>query len=442
MGAGLLFLLAGVFLLIGVPIATSVGLASLIFGYSEGINLVVVIQKMFAGIDTTSLLAVPFFILAGDLMNSGGIAKRIVNMASRLVGNTHGGVGIVAIISCMFFAAISGSGIATAAAIGGVMYYGFLRDGYDKAFSAAIISTASPLGIVIPPSIAFIVYATITGASVSSLYKVGFPAGIIVGIFLMIPTYFTAKKRKYMAKGEKIKSGEIVIEEIPQNYLEEDKETLTGAKALIDSLWALGTPFIIVGGVFAGLFTPTESAVAAVLYSIIIGIYVYKEMKWSDLPGIFYKSALSNAAIMIIIAAASLFAWVMTYVRLPQTIMEATIGSGYGKNILLLIVNGIVLIAGMFMESAAIQYIVVPIAYPLLISVGVDPIHFGIMMATNLAIGQMSPPFGTVLFTTTRTYNVPIQDLIKEVIPFWLVMILALIVIIYVPFLIMWPLGL
>ena len=218
MGAGLLFLLAGVFLVLGAPIATSVGLASLIFGATEGVNLVVVIQKMFAGIDTTSLLAVPFFILAGDLMNRGGIAKRIVNMASKLVGNVHGGVGIVAIISCMFFAAISGSGIATAAAIGGVMYYGFLRDGYDKAFSAAIISTASPLGIVIPPSIAFIVYATITGASVSSLYKVGFPAGIIVGIFLMFPTYFIAKKRGYKEKAAKIRSGEIVIDELPQKY--------------------------------------------------------------------------------------------------------------------------------------------------------------------------------------------------------------------------------
>ncbi|NLW42980.1 MAG: TRAP transporter large permease [Tissierellia bacterium] len=442
MGAGLLFLLAGIFLLIGAPIVTSVGLASIIFGYSEGINLVVVIQKMFAGIDTTSLLAVPFFILAGDLMNSGGIAKRIVNMASKLVGNVHGGVGIVAIISCMFFAAISGSGIATAAAIGGVMYYGFLRDGYDKAFSAAIVSTASPLGIVIPPSIAFIVYATITGASVSSLYKVGFPAGIIVGIFLMIPTYFISKKRGYKAKGEKIRSGEIIIDELPEEYLRGEENQLTGAKALIDSLWALGTPFIIVGGVFAGVFTPTESAVVAVVYSIIIGIYIYKEMKWSDLPGIFYKSALSNAAIMIIIAGASLFAWVMTYVRLPQNIMEATIGGGYGKNMLLLLVNLIILFAGMFMESAAIQYIVVPIAFPLLTSVGVDPIHFGIMIATNLAIGQMSPPFGTVLFTTTRTYNVPIQDLIREVIPFWIAMILALIVIIYMPFLVMWPLGL
>lgn len=442
MGAGLLFLLAGIFLLIGAPIVTSVGLASVIFGYSEGINLVVVIQKMFAGIDTTSLLAVPFFILAGDLMNSGGIAKRIVNMASKLVGNVHGGVGIVAIISCMFFAAISGSGIATAAAIGGVMYYGFLRDGYDKAFSAAIVSTASPLGIVIPPSIAFIVYATITGASVSSLYKVGFPAGIIVGIFLMIPTYFISKKRGYKARGEKIRSGEIIIDELPEEYLRGEENQLTGAKALIDSLWALGTPFIIVGGVFAGVFTPTESAVVAVVYSIIIGIYIYKEMKWSDLPGIFYKSALSNAAIMIIIAGASLFAWVMTYVRLPQNIMEATIGGGYGKNMLLLLVNLIILFAGMFMESAAIQYIVVPIAFPLLTSVGVDPIHFGIMIATNLAIGQMSPPFGTVLFTTTRTYNVPIQDLIREVIPFWIAMILALIVIIYMPFLVMWPLGL
>lgn len=342
----------------------------------------------------------------------------------------------------MFFAAISGSGIATAAAIGGVMYYGFLRDGYDKAFSAAIVSTASPLGIVIPPSIAFIVYATITGASVSSLYKVGFPAGIIVGIFLMFPTYFIAKKRGYKEKAAKIRSGEIVIDELPKKYLVDDGDELKGIHALIDSLWALGTPFITVGGVFAGIFTPTESAVVAVVYSIFVGIFIFKEMKWSDLPEVFYKSALSYAAIMIIISTASLFAWVMTYVRLPQSIMEATIQGGYGKNVLQLMVNLIVLVAGMFMESAAIQYIVVPIAYPLLTSVGVDPIHFGIMIATNLAIGQMSPPFGTVLFTTIRTYDVPIMDLIREVIPFWIATIIALFVIVYAPFLVMWPLGL
>ncbi len=436
---GLLFGSALGLLAIGAPIVVGLGLASLIFAYANNIQTVVIIQKLFAGIDSAALLAVPFFILAGDLMNRGGIAKRIVNMTSAVVGNIHGGLGIVGILACMFFAAISGSGIATAAAIGGVMMAGMLRAGYSKGFSAAIIASASPIGIIIPPSIAFIIYAVLAKVSVADLYKVGFPAGIIVGIALMFPTYFVAKKRKYKERAERIASGEIVIEGISE-IKEEKEKKLSGFKYFIDSIWALGTPFIIVGGVFAGIFTPTESAVVAVVYSIIIGIYVYKEMEWKDIPQVFLGSALSTAGIMIIMAAAALFAWVMVYVQIPQKMLDTVLGLTQSKGLILIIINLVVLIAGMFMESAAIQYILVPIALPIILKLGIDPIHFGIMLATNLAIGMLTPPFGVTLFTTARTFNTSIQDVTKEVLPFLIALIIALAIITFIPQTVMWVL--
>lgn len=432
---GILFGTALLLLVVGAPIVTALGLSSLIFIYVNDIQHVVVIQKLFAGIDSAALLAVPFFILAGDLMNQGGIAKRIVNMAAAAVGNIHGGLGVVAIISCMFFAAISGSGIATAAAIGGVMMAGMLRAGYSRSFSATIVAAASPIGIIIPPSIAFIIYAVLSKVAVSDLYKVGFPAGFIVGIALIVPTILISKKRGYQAQAEKIASGEIEIKGLQP---EVEGKKLSGLHYFLDSLWALGTPIIIVGGVFAGIFTPTESAVVAVIYSIIIGIFVYKEMKWKDLPRIFLASAISTAGIMVIMAAAALFAWVMVYVKIPQTILDSVLALTTSKYAILLIINIIVLIAGMFMESGSIQYILVPIALPIALTLGIDPVHFGIMLTTNLAIGMLTPPFGITLFTSARVFGTSIQEVTRETLPFLLALLVALGIITFIPQSVMW----
>ncbi|OPL08670.1 MAG: hypothetical protein AVO33_09650 [delta proteobacterium ML8_F1] len=434
MGA-LLFTSALALLVVGAPIVVALGLSSLVFMFANDIKTVVVIQKLFAGIDSAALLAVPFFILAGDLMNRGGIAKRIVNMAKIMVGNIHGGMGVVAIIASMFFAAISGSAIATAAAIGSVMTAGMLRAGYSRGFSATVIAASSPIGIIIPPSIAFIIYAVLAKVSVADLYKVGLPAGFIVGAALVIPTVLIAKKRNYKARQDLIESGDIVLE---GNVEAMEESQLKGMKYVVDSLWALGTPVIIVGGVFAGIFTPTESAVIAVVYSIFIGIYVYKEMKWKDLPNIFYASALSTAAIMIIMASAALFTWVMVYVKIPQTILSSVLALTDNKYLILLALNVVVLIAGMFMESASIQYILVPIALPLALTLGVDPVHFGIMLATNLAIGMMTPPFGITLFTSARVFDVGIQDITRETLPFLIALIAALLIITFIPQSVMW----
>lgn len=430
--AGILFISALILLVIGAPIVVALGASSLVFIFANDIQPVVVIQKFFAGIDSAALLAVPFFILAGELMNQGGIAKRIVNMVNGLVGNIHGGMGIVAILACMFFAAISGSGIATAAAIGGVMMAGMLRSGYSRSFSATVIGAASPIGVIIPPSIAFIIYAVLAKVSVSDLYKVGLPAGVIVGIALIVPTYLIAKKRNYKERAEKIASGEIILENVPEPKSSDSKDSIWG------SLWALGTPIIIVGGVFAGIFTPTESAVVAVVYSMVIGVFVYKELKIKDLPDIFFSAAVSTAGIMIIMAVASLFAWVMVYVRIPQTALDAVLGMTHNRVLILLAINAIVLIAGMFMESGSIQYILVPIALPIATTLGIDPVHFGIMLTTNLAIGMLTPPFGITLFASARVFDVGIQDVAKETLPFLVALIVALLIITFIPQSVMW----
>lgn len=431
---GILFGSALALLVFGAPIVVALGLSSLILLWSEGASLNAVTQKMFSGVDSTALLAVPFFVLAGDLMNRGGLARRIVAMAKGLVGNIQGGMGVVAIIACLFFAAISGSGIATAAAIGGVMAAGLLRAGYSRGFSAAVIAAASPMGIIIPPSIAFIIYAVLAQVSVADMYKVGFPAGFIVGVALIIPTILVARKRNYRARALQIANGEIAID-IPEDPVRAKQST---ARLIVDNLWALGTPIIIVGGVFAGIFTPTESAVVAVVYSIIVGIFVYKEMSWKDLPGIFRDSALSTAAIMIIMSAASLFAWVMVYIRFPQNLLVSVLDTTQSALLILFAINVVVLVAGMFMEAGAIQYILVPIALPIALALGVDPVHFGIVLVVNLAVGMLTPPFGITLFTTTRVFDSSIQEVTKEVLPFLIAMIAALFLITYVPSLVMW----
>ena len=356
-------------------------------------------------------------------------------MARALVGNIHGGMGVVAIIACLFFAAISGSGIATAAAIGGVMAAALLRAGYSRGFSAAIVAAASPMGIIIPPSIAFIIYAVLAQVSVADMYKVGFPAGFIVAVFLVIPTILVAKRRNYRARELAIAGGEITLQGLPEEPPPQKQST---GKLIVENLWALGTPIIIVGGVFAGVFTPTESAVVAVVYSIIVGIFVYKEMKWRDLPKIFFDSALSTAAIMVIMSAAALFAWVMVYIRFPQNLLVSVLDTTQSALLILFVINVVVLVAGMFMEAGAIQYILVPIALPIAVALDVDPVHFGIVLVVNLAIGMLTPPFGITLFTTTRVFDSTIQEVTKEVLPFLIALVAALFLITYVPGLVMW----
>lgn len=408
------FIVTVLFLILGVPIAITIGASSMLYIYMAGIEPMILIQRLFSGVNVASLLAIPFFVLAGDLMNTGGIAKRLVRVANVYVGRFTGGLATVTIVACMFFAAISGSGIATAAAMGAIMIPEMVNSGYDRTFASSVVASASPIGVIIPPSISFILYGVITGASISDLYLAGIPAGIIMGVVLIIVSRNYAKKQGYEGTGVKATRQEKWA-------------------AVKDALWAIGTPVILIGGVFGGIFTPTESAVVAVVYAIFVGLFIYKDMKFKDLGGIFLRSAKTTSKVMFIIANATLFAYVLSYERIPQMIVEGFASMSTGPVVTLIIINLILLIAGTFMETTAIMIILVPLLWPVAKAVGVDIIHFGILVTVNTAIGLMTPPFGVCLFTTSSVSGVPLEKLSKNVIIFLGAMILALLFITFVP---------
>ena len=414
----LFFGLAAGFMVIGVPIAVTIGFASAIYIIKSGMPVQMVIQRLFAGIDSSALMAIPFFILAGDLMNRGGLAGRIVNLANVFVGRSTGGLAIVAILGCMFFAAISGSGVATAAAMGAVMIPAMMAKGYDRAFATSVVAAGSPIGVIIPPSISFIIYGVLAQCSITDLYKAGIPAGIIMGLALIITAVVICRRKGY--KGDE---GHFSARE--------------AGRATMNAAWALGTPGILIGGVFGGIFTPTESAVVAVVYSIFVGMVIYKDLSLKDLPGVFLGAGKTAAKIMFIISCATLFVYVITYNRIPQMITDSFLTISDNKIVILLIINVILLIAGTFMETGAILLITVPLFLPVVLRMGIDPVHFGIIITVNTAIGLLTPPFGVCLFTAASVGQVPVQSLARRIMIFLVAQLVALMLITYVPSLIM-----
>lgn len=419
---GLFFGSAVIMLIMGVPIAVTVGFSSILFILASGIQPVIVIQRLFMGIDSVALMAIPMFILAGDIMNRGGLARRLVNLANNLVGNTSGGLAIVTILGCMFFAAISGSGVATAAAMGAIMVPSMLEQKYDRSYAAAVVASASPIGVIIPPSISFIVYAVLANVSVTDLYKAGIPAGILMGAALIFVAWLIAKKKGY--KGSK-------------KTVQTDEPAKGFFASLGESIWALMTPVIIIGGVFGGIFTATESAVVAVLYSLVVGLFVYRELDIRDLPKVILEAGIGTAKIMFIIANAQLFAWVLAYAKIPQMILAGFNTLRVPAFVIFLMINVILLIAGTFMETSAILLITVPIFLPLVTSLGMDPVHFGIIITANTAIGLLTPPFGVCLFTAASVAQTKIQTIAKAILPFMVAMIAVVLLITYVPQLVM-----
>ncbi|MBS6283300.1 MULTISPECIES: TRAP transporter large permease [Intestinimonas] len=438
------FVTAIVLLLLGVPVAVTVGSAAIVFILGSGISPLIIIQRLFVGLDSVSFIAIPMFILAGDIMNRGGLAKRIVRLCSKLVGNIHGGLAIVTIIACMFFAAISGSGVATAAAMGAIMVPSMVASGYSKEYAGAVVGAASPIGVIIPPSISFIVYGVLANCSITGLYKAGIPAGIIMGAALMAVSYIIARRRGYRGtiagnSGEEerrhVSASTGAAAEakggVAVRVQEEQKPMGLWAKVCDSSVWAILTPVIIIGGVFGGIFTATESAVVAVLYSILVGTFIYKGMRWRDLPKVFLNAAVGAAKIMFIIANAQLFAWVISYAKIPQMILSGFESLQMPGFVILLLINLILLIAGTFMETSAIILICTPIFLPVVTAMGMDPVHFGIIITANTAIGLLTPPFGVCLFTAAAVAKVKIQAMFKEIIPFIVTMIIAILIITY-----------
>lgn len=413
--SAMLFISFFVLMIIGVPIGFALGgsaMIALIFGTK--VPLVVIAQSMFQGVNSFPLMAIPFFILAGDLMCNGGISKKLIQFVNLFFAGVRGGLSLVAIGSSMIFAAISGSCPATTAAIGGIMVDEMQENHYDKSFTAATVAAAGTVGQVIPPSIPMVTYSVLAGTSVSTLFLCGVGPGILMGLGMMLVAVRYAKKHN-----------------IPKV-----KTKLTGKlffTTLLDSIWALLMPVIILGGIYSGIFTPTEAGAVAAVYSLIVGLFVYKDLKFSAIPKILVGSAVSAAVIMIIMGTVQTFCYVLTRAKIPQAITEGLLGITSNKYILLFLFNIVVLIAGCFMQSSAAIALLTPMLLPVLKAVGVSEYLVGIIFIVNMGIGMITPPVGSCLYVACNIARISFEDLVKAVIPYIIILVLILLLVTYVP---------
>jgi C4-dicarboxylate transporter, DctM subunit len=417
--AAVMFITLLILLFLSVPVAFSLGLASTIALASDGsMPLLVLVQRMFSALDLFPLMAIPFFILAGALMETGGISRRLVNFANSLVGTMTGGLAVVTVVTAMFFSAISGSSAATTAAIGSILIPAMVKKGYNVGFAGATTAVSGELGVIIPPSIPMIIFGISAGVSMTDLFIAGFLPGVLIGGSLILLVWFLSKSRGY--QGE------------------------TGItwgmrfKAFKEAILALLMPVIILGGIYGGIFTPTEAAVVAVFYSFIVGVFVYREMNWKRLIEIFSKSAITTSIIMIIIANAGMFGWILTREQVPQKVAAFFTAFSDSPYVFLIMVNILLLFVGMFFETSAAIIILAPLLTPVAVSLGIDPVHFGMIVIVNLAIGMVTPPVGVNLFVAAQVANIKLERLTKALIPFFIVLILNVLIISYVPALSLW----
>ena len=419
----LFFVSLALFLAIRVPLAFSMGLSSLIFLLTVGdIPLLIIVQKAYAGTDSFPMLALPLFIFAGQIMNVGGIAKRIIDCSSALVGHIRGGLAMVNIVASMFFAGVTGSAVADTSALGSVLIPAMVKKGYRPDFSAAVTASSATIGIIIPPSIPMILYGVVAEASVGELFIAGVVPGILIGLGLMIPAYISSVKNNYPIEGEfKLKNALISIKE---------------------GFWALLMPVVILGSIIGGVCTPTEAAGIAVIYGIIISLFVYKSMDWRRLWDAAHATVVATASIMIIIAFAALVGWILAYVKIPIILAEFILSISQTPWIILLMINLFLIILGTFMHGTPIILVVVPIFLPLIQKLGIDLIHFGMMVVLCVGIGQQTPPLGTCLFVTSTLAEVDLLETARAALPFVLVMVLILLLVTYVPWVCMSMLSL
>ena len=410
----LLFSCLFLFMAIGMPIAISLGLSSLltIFFFSQD-SLASMSIKLFETSEHYTLMAIPFFVLAGNLMSTGGVAKRMVVFAIAAVGHLRGGLAIASILACMLFAAVSGSSPATVVAIGSIVIAGMVKNGYPKEFAAGVICNAGTLGILIPPSIVMVVYAAVTEVSVGRLFMAGVIPGLLLGLMLMMAVWWRAGKLK--------------IQPPPK------ASTREVLRALRESLWGLALLVIIMGGIYGGVFTPTEAAAVSAVYALVIAVFVYKDLGPKDLPHVFLESAKTTVMLMFIVANALLFAHVLTTERIPQVIAEQILAIGMSPWMFLLVVNMILLIAGNFMEPTGIILILAPILFPIATQLGIDPIHLGVIMVVNMEIGMVTPPVGLNLFVTAGVTGMNLVQVTKAALPWLSVLLVFLVIITYVP---------
>ncbi len=401
--------------ILGVPIAFVLGTSafvSLWFGSTQALTIIP--QQMFAACDSFSLLAIPLFMIAGSLMGAGGISRRLINLADACVGHHTAGMAYVGIITCMIFAAISGSGPATVASVGGIIIPAMVAAGYEVGFACAVMAIAGSIGVIIPPSIPMVTYGVSADTSIGALFTSGFGPGILIGVFLMICSYLLCKKGNFG---------------LPTH---EKKSMAERMKALKEASLAILMPFIILGGIYGGLFTPTEAAAVAVFYGLIIGVFVYRELSIKDVPKVLIDSAVTTAMIMLIIAAAKVFGWIMTAERIPDAMANAILSVSDSKFVILLMINILLLFVGCFMETNAAIIIFTPIFLPVATALGMSSVHFGIIMVVNLAIGMVTPPLGVNLFVACGIEKISIDRITKAVLPLIGANIIALLMITYI----------
>jgi tripartite ATP-independent transporter DctM subunit len=408
-----LFLSFVVLLLLGFPVAFSLGVSSLFYLLVKGVPLSIIPQKMYSGIDSFVLLCIPAFIVAGNLMNTAGITRRIINFSNAIVGHIRGGLALANVAASMIFAGISGTALADTASIGAILIPAMKEEGYDADFSAAVTASSSTVGPIIPPSVPMIIVGTLTGLSVTRLFLAGAIPGVILGFSLMAITYYLSVKR---------------------NYPKEERLSLRAVfRTFLDASWALGMVVLILAGILGGIFTPTEASVVAVVYALLVGTLVYRELRPSNIPRIVIESVRMTTSVMVLVGLARLFAWIITTERIPQLVAQGILSISTNPFVVILLINAILLFVGCFMETVAALVIFVPVLLPVAMKIGMDPIHFAVMVVLNLIIGLTTPPVGVCLFVAANIARISLGDLVKANIPFLLVLLAVLFLVSYCP---------
>jgi len=411
----LLITLMLLFLAAGLPIVFAIGLASLAGVMTlSNVPLIVIPNRMFNGMDSFPLMAIPFFLLAGELMNVAGITVRIVHFANALVGHIRGGLAHANIVASMFFAGITGSALADAAAIGSILIPAMKKEGYDEDFSAAVTASAALMGPIIPPSITMVIFGVTAGVSIGALFMAGFVPGVLIALCLMAVAYVIARRRNYPKASQMVTGREFLLR-------------------FKDAFLALLTPLIILGGILGGVMTPTESAAVAVFYALFLGIFVFRTLTWRQIPHLLLKTGIVTGFIMIIVGAANVFAWLLAAEQVPQHLSNFFLTISRKPWVVLLVINIFLLIVGCLMDTSAAIIILVPVLMPLITSVGIDPLHFGLVMCINLILGMATPPFGVILFLVCNITKMTMERLIRAIWPFLLVEVAILLLVTYLP---------
>ncbi|MCF8206596.1 MAG: TRAP transporter large permease subunit [Methylotenera sp.] len=419
MNASIIFVLLILLMLTGMPISISLGLTVLTFLFTmTQVPIESVALKLFTGIEKFEIMAIPFFILAGNFLTHGGVARRMIRFASSMVGHWHGGLGLAGVMACALFAAVSGSSPATVVAIGSVILPAMVKQGFPNKFGAGILTTSGSLGILIPPSIAMVMYSVSTNVSVGAMFIAGIVPGLVLAFLLGLTTWNIARKNNY-----------------PRLPKATFKERLVAFK---ESIWGLLLIVVVMGGIYSGMFTPTEAAAMAAVYAFIIAVFVYKDLPLKRLPKVLLDSASMSAMLLYIITNAVLFSFLMTSENIPQAMADWMIAQGFGPIAFLLVVNILLLLAGNVMEPSSIILILAPILFPVAMKLGIDPIHFGILIVVNMEVGMCHPPVGLNLYVASGITKMGISELTMAVMPWLLTMLGFLLVVTYWPGLTLW----